>query len=220
MQRRWNDPIVLGPIIVAVITSILAPILIGVVSFPKNSSFPSTVRNEDYSIASHNNLSNNPFIKPYENYNYGFSLQLPSEWIIDENPNTVGSPYEGQRAVSILPPGGWDNSETRFQIAYQMLDSTDLSPESFIKTGFNISKQSDSSIKIIEENPYRIDEKPAYAITYIGNNNSTTKDYYVLEIASVMDKKAITFWFIGFQPDYNNYLSTAMKMINSFKIIK
>jgi len=35
----------------------------------------------------HNNQFNVSFIRTYENQSYGFSMQFPSDWIIDENSN-------------------------------------------------------------------------------------------------------------------------------------
>jgi len=122
--------------------------------------------------------------------------------------------------VAILPPGGWSESDTRVIITYQQTQSKDISSEDYIESEYEIALHSDPSVKKIEEHPSNLGKEPGHAIIYTGIDPSTKKNYYVLAIGSIVGNKGIIFWFIGFQPDFDNYLSTAKEIAKSFKIIK
>ncbi|MDQ6666978.1 MAG: hypothetical protein M3Y53_01990 [Thermoproteota archaeon] len=153
----------------------------------------------------------------YQNSTAGIKMQYPSNWNKQEN-GTRQDTYTD--LVKITPPT--INSNASLDVA---VDDITTSPVTTLAQ--YASGEIDSLKQLYANNDFKLIESkssiilaglPAYRIVYTFiDQNTTTKD---MEIEAINGDKVYILTYEAGSNEYDKYLPIALKMIDSFKLIK
>ena len=134
----------------------------------------------------------------YENVEHEISTLYPSNWVKFES--------DGSRIVEFFAPGG----RTSFGIATFEVSG---GLEAYIDSGMRYLASSVMGLNIQDSVDVVIDGNVAHKIVYTGEGGSK-----VMEIWTVRDGIGYDLVYASDEPDYEFFLDTAQKMIDSFEI--
>ena len=153
----------------------------------------------------------------YQNSTAGITLQYPSNWVKQEN----GTRQDTQTdLVTFTPPT--INSNASLDITVDdITDSMGTTLAQYASDEIGSLKQQFASndFKLIEsKSSIILAGLPAYRIVYTSvDQNTTTKD---MEIGAIKGGKVYLLTYEAGPNEYDKYLPIALKMIDSFKLIK
>ena len=153
----------------------------------------------------------------YQNSTAGIKLQYPSNWVKQEN----GTKQDTQTdLVTFIPPT--INSNASLDITVDdITDSlgTTLAQYGSDEIGSLKQQFANNDFKLIEsKSSIILAGLPAYRIVYTSvDQNTTTKD---TEIGAIKGGKVYILTYEAGPNEYDKYLPIALKMIDSFKLIK
>ncbi|MGB6674642.1 MAG: PsbP-related protein [Candidatus Nitrosopolaris sp.] len=153
----------------------------------------------------------------YQNSTAGITLQYPSNWVKQEN----GTRQDTQTdLVTFTPPT--INSNASLDITVDdITDSMGTTLAQYASDEIGSLKQQFASndFKLIEsKSSIILAGLPAYRIVYTSvDQNTTTKD---MEIGAIKGGKVYLLTYETGPNEYDKYLPIALKMIDSFKLIK
>lgn len=153
----------------------------------------------------------------YQNSTAGITLQYPSNWVKQEN----GTRQDTQTDfVTFTPPT--INSNASLDITVDdITDSMGTTLAQYASDEIGSLKQQFASndFKLIEsKSSIILAGLPAYRIVYTSvDQNTTTKD---MEIGAIKGGKVYLLTYEAGPNEYDKYLPIALKMIDSFKLIK
>jgi eukaryotic-like serine/threonine-protein kinase len=153
----------------------------------------------------------------YQNSTAGIKLQYPSNWVKQEN----GTRQDTQTdLVTFTPPT--INSNASLDITVDdITDSlgTTLAQYGSDEIGSLKQQFANNDFKLIEsKSSIILAGLPAYRIVYTSvDQNTTTKD---MEIGAIKGGKVYLLTYEAGPNEYDKYLPIALKMIDSFKLIK
>jgi eukaryotic-like serine/threonine-protein kinase len=153
----------------------------------------------------------------YQNSTAGIKLQYPSNWVKQEN----GTRQDTQTdLVTFTPPT--INSNASLDITVDdITDSPGTTLAQYASDDMGSLKQQFASndFKLIEsKSSIILAGLPAYRIVYTSvDQNTTTKD---MEIGAIKGGKVYLLTYEAGPNEYDKYLPIALKMIDSFKLIK
>jgi eukaryotic-like serine/threonine-protein kinase len=153
----------------------------------------------------------------YQNSTAGIKLQYPSDWVKQEN----GTRQDTQTdLVTFTPPT--INSNASLDITVDdITDSLGTTLAQYASGDIGSLKQQFASndFKLIEsKSSIILAGLPAYRIVYTSvDQNTTTKD---MEIGAIKGGKVYLLTYEAGPNEYDKYLPIALKMIDSFKLIK
>jgi serine/threonine-protein kinase len=153
----------------------------------------------------------------YQNSSAGIKLQYPSNWVKQEN----GTRQDTQTdLVTFTPPT--INSNASLDITVDdITDSVGTTLAQYASDEIGSLKQQFASndFKLIEsKSSIILAGLPAYRIVYTSvDQNTTTKD---MEIGAIKGGKVYLLTYEAGPNEYDKYLPIALKMIDSFKLIK
>ena len=153
----------------------------------------------------------------YQNSTSGIKLQYPSNWVKQEN----GTRQDTQTdLVTFTPPT--INSNASLDITVDdITDSlgTTLAQYGSDEIGSLKQQFASNDFKLIEsKSSIILAGLPAYRIVYTSvDQNTTTKD---MEIGAIKGGKVYLLTYEAGPNEYDKYLPIALKMIDSFKLIK
>jgi hypothetical protein len=147
----------------------------------------------------------------YENANYGFSINYPSDWTKQERtPNGTGY----QVAVLFLLPTNNVSENLNIVVDDSLEPSTTLKEQ----TQANIEQlqQDHPDFKLLESGNTTLAGNPAYKIVY----TATVNQKYV-KAMQVWTLSNGTYYMITYKTspsNYDKYIGTAQQMMNSFEL--
>jgi serine/threonine-protein kinase len=153
----------------------------------------------------------------YQNSTAGIKLQYPSNWVKQEN----GTRQDTQTdLVTFTPPT--INSNASLDITVDdITDSVGTTLAQYASDEIGSLKQQFASndFKLIEsKSSIILAGLPAYRIVYTSvDQNTTTKD---MEIGAIKGSKVYLLTYEAGPNEYDKYLPIALKMIDSFKLLK
>ena len=153
----------------------------------------------------------------YQNSSAGIKLQYPSNWVKQEN----GTRQDTQTdLVTFTPPT--INSNASLDITVDdITDSVGTTLAQYASDEIGSLKQqfANNDFKLIEsKSSIILAGLPAYRIVYTSvDQNTTTKD---MEIGAIKGGKVYLLTYEAGPNEYDKYLPIALKMIDSFKLIK
>jgi eukaryotic-like serine/threonine-protein kinase len=153
----------------------------------------------------------------YQNSTAGIKLQYPSNWVKQEN----GTKQDTQTdLVTFIPPT--INSNASLDVTVDdITDSPGTTLAQYASDEIGSLKQqfANNDFKLTESKSSMIlAGLPAYRIVYTSvDQNTTTKD---MEIGAIKGGKVYILTYEAGPNEYDNYLPIALKMIDSFKLIK
>ena len=153
----------------------------------------------------------------YQNSSAGIKLQYPSNWVKQEN----GTRQDTQTdLVTFTPPT--INSNASLDITVDdITDSLGTTLAQYASDEIGSLKQQFASndFKLIEsKSSIILAGLPAYRIVYTSvDQNTTTKD---MEIGAIKGGKVYLLTYEAGPNEYDKYLPIALKIIDSFKLIK
>ena len=153
----------------------------------------------------------------YQNSSAGIKLQYPSNWVKQEN----GTRQDTQTdLVTFTPPT--INSNASLDITVDdITDSVGTTLAQYASDEIGSLKQQFASndFKLIEsKSSIILAGLPAYRIMYTSvDQNTTTKD---MEIGAIKGGKVYLLTYEAGPNEYDKYLPIALKIIDSFKLIK
>jgi serine/threonine-protein kinase len=153
----------------------------------------------------------------YQNSSAGIKLQYPSNWVKQEN----GTRQDTQTdLVTFTPPT--INSNASLDITVDdITDSVGTTLAQYASDEIGSLKQQFASndFKLIEsKSSIILAGLPAYRIVYTSvDQNTTTKD---MEIGAIKGGKVYLLTYEAGPNEYDKYLPIALKIIDSFKLIK
>jgi eukaryotic-like serine/threonine-protein kinase len=150
---------------------------------------------------------------PLETYNaYGITIQYPKEWQKLVTPDRI----TGNLARFVPPQKGNSNlyKENINLIVHDLPeDSREL--KKFTQSNLNDIKQS-SDAKILQQGETKLANQEAYQVIYTLKEDKT--DVQRLQVWTIKDNKVYIITYAADINQYDKYLNTAQKMINSFDI--
>ena len=153
----------------------------------------------------------------YQNSTAGITLQYPSNWVKQEN----GTRQDTQTDfVTFTPPT--INSNASLDITVDDITDpmgTTLAQYASDEIGSLKQQFASNDFKLIEsKSSIILAGLPAYRIVYTSvDQNTTTKD---MEIGAIKGGKVYLLTYEAGPNEYDKYLPIALKMIDSFKLIK
>jgi serine/threonine-protein kinase len=153
----------------------------------------------------------------YQNSTAGIKLQYPSNWVKQEN----GTRQDTQTdLVTFTPPT--INSNASLDITVDdITDSVGTTLAQYASDEIGSLKQQFASndFKLIEsKSSIILAGLPAYRMVYTSvDQNTTTKD---MEIGAIKGSKVYLLTYEAGPNEYDKYLPIALKMIDSFKLLK
>ena len=153
----------------------------------------------------------------YQNSTAGIKLQYPSNWVKQEN----GTKQDTQTdLVTFIPPT--INSNASLDVTVDdITDSPGTTLTQYASDEIGSLKQqfANNDFKLTESKSSMIlAGLPAYRIAYTSvDQNTTTKD---TEIGAIKGGKVYILTYEAGPNEYDKYLPIALKMIDSFKLIK
>ncbi len=153
----------------------------------------------------------------YQNSTAGIKLQYPSNWVKQENGTKQGTQTD---LVTFTPPT--INSNASLDVTVDdITDSPGTTLTQYASDEIGSLKQqfANNDFKLIEsKSSMIIAGLPAYRIVYTSvDQNTTTKD---TEIGAIKGGRIYILTYEAGPNEYDKYLPIALKMIDSFKLIK
>ena len=147
----------------------------------------------------------------YENYDYGFELIYPADWIEQEvEPNDQGI------IVGFLAPGeDVDNPTVYLLLQNEELPAgQDVTLEVYSQAALGVLNDIMPDLQILTESDITINEVPAHAIVYSLESEGVT--FRVLEAWTVIDEYAYIFTYNAPDELYDQFAEDAADIIDSF----
>jgi hypothetical protein len=153
----------------------------------------------------------------YQNSTAGIKMQYPFNWDKQENGTRQDTHTD---LVTFTPPT--INSNASLDVTVDdITDSpgTTLAQYASDETGSLKQQYANNDFKLIEsKSSIILAGLPAYRIVYSSvDQNTTTKD---MEIGAIKGNKVYSLTYEGGPNEYDKYLPIALKMIDSFRLIK
>ena len=147
----------------------------------------------------------------YENYDYGFELIYPADWIEQEaEANDQGM------IVGFLAPGeDVDNPTVYLLLQNEELPAgQDVTLEVYSQAALGVLNEIMPDLQILTESDITINEVPAHAIVYSLESEGVT--FKVLKAWTVIDENAYIFTYNAPDELYDQFAEDAADIIDSF----
>lgn len=153
----------------------------------------------------------------YQNSTAGIKLQYPSNWVKQEN----GTKQDTQTDLVTFTPPTINSNASLDVTVDDITDSPGTTLTQYASDEIGSLKQqfANNDFKLIEsKSSMIIAGLPAYRIVYTSvDQNTTTKD---TEIGAIKGGRIYILTYEAGPNEYDKYLPIALKMIDSFKLIK
>ena len=153
----------------------------------------------------------------YQNSTSGIKLQYPSNWVKQEN----GTRQDTQTDLVTFTPPTINSNASLDVTVDDIADSPGTTLAQYAGDEIGSLKQqfANNEFKLIEsKSSIILAGLPAYRIVYTSvDQNTTTKD---MEIGAIKGGKVYLLTYEAGPNEYDKYLPIALKMIDSFKLIK
>jgi hypothetical protein len=161
----------------------------------------------------------------YENPRFGLRIKYPPDWIVDERNSIPSDNQKYSEIVGFLSAKEANSDllgelEERLVIEAKVISSPNVSLEDYASDHINHLMKTFKSVKftLIESTAITLPENIlAQKIVYkIGAHNGGT--IKTMEVLTIKDNRAFIIRFGAESSKYNDYLSIAQKMMDSFQI--
>jgi serine/threonine-protein kinase len=162
-------------------------------------------------------------LQTYENDKYGIKLQYPANWDYREYKNFV---FETGEAVVELHP--FEKIDPHIALSVSFLSPENATLESFTEQNLkSIQKPvlTDEVIKILNQNSsVTLGGLPAHKVVYESTFTDIIDKKPVIEkrieMWTVLETEAYVLTFVGDREEYDQYIKTAEKIIDSFEFTR
>jgi serine/threonine-protein kinase len=151
----------------------------------------------------------------YSNSTYGIKFQYPPNWDKVQNGTKLDTETD---IVTFYPPASTSNASLDVSTD-NISDERGVSVAQYSSEGLSDLKQSLKNFKLIESTTNNVlATLPAYKLVYTYlDGNTILKD---MEIGAIKGDKAYIITYEGGAGEYDKYLPSVQKMIDSFQITK
>jgi hypothetical protein len=146
-----------------------------------------------------------PSFLPYKNPNLGIGIQYPSDWELQEESNDK---------LRFIKQEGFVTADLNVE---NLDDSATTLPE-YASTRVNELQEQRPEFQLISNEPTTISSKPAQKIVYTFEREEDGKTNKVMRIWSTNEGKLYTLAYIAESSQYDQYIPTFQKMVDSFRI--
>ncbi|HEU4822552.1 MAG TPA: hypothetical protein VFS97_03940 [Nitrososphaeraceae archaeon] len=145
----------------------------------------------------------------YENKDLGFSIQYPPSWTAEEDKDLVQLHSNDDETIHV-------------EITSESLPEEKTTLEEYSNMRINDLEEDNKDVKLLHSTSATIGvgDYPAHKVIYKLTDKSTKNQNTVTRFWTVQDDKAYSIAYIGVEPKYFNLYSIALKMFDSFQLIK
>ena len=204
-----------------IIITLVAPIFLG--TFLIWSSIPIIHQSYAQQQSSATNNNNNNNLLTYENSKYGIKMQYPSNWVHREFNHSIGTSNKSfsARVIVAFTPQKLLEQKSRptatLGVTVMNLTATsNISLDLFTRLNLNNLRQSYSDFQPVSLNSTAVSgTNPADKLVYVAGGEKT------LVVYTIIGDKAYIINYVApvATSQFNTYLPTAQKMINSLEIL-
>ena len=141
----------------------------------------------------------------YQNPTLGVSIQYPSDWELLEESNDK---------LRFIKQEGFVTAD----LNVEDIDQPDPSLSEYANTRVNELRTQRPEFQLVSNEPVTISNKPAQKVVYTFEREEDGKTNKVMRIWSINEDKLYTLAYIAESGQYDRYLPTFQKMVDSFRI--
>ncbi|MGC1134916.1 MAG: tetratricopeptide repeat protein, partial [Nitrososphaeraceae archaeon] len=154
----------------------------------------------------------------YDNPVYGFKMQYPSDWTLEEGflGGVIGFESPQESAFDVLE---------NLIVSVEDLPFQNMSLEEYVNSDINTARQSLSEFKLIESTPTTFAGQPAIKVVFIAITTTLTteglapEEIKLMSVYTKFNDKAYIISYNSEPSKYSIYLPIIQKMIDSFEIM-
>ena len=159
----------------------------------------------DYELALGQGQSQQQSLLTYKNPNLGGSIQYPSDWELQEESNDK---------LRFIKQEGFVTAD----LNVENLDEPKTMLSEYASTRVNELQAQRPEFQLISNEPTTISNKPAQKVVYTFEREEDGKTNKVMRIWSINEGKLYTLAHVAESSQYNRYLPTFQRMVDSFSI--
>jgi hypothetical protein len=141
----------------------------------------------------------------YQNPTLGVSIQYPSDWELQEESNDK---------LRFIKQEGFVTAD----LNVENLDESETTLSEYANTRVNELRAQRPGFQLISNEPTTISNKPAQKVVYTFEREEDGKTNKVMRIWSTNEDKLYTLAYIAESSQYDRYLPTFQKMVDSFRL--